>query len=413
MTNLLEYDYATIFLQDKVGQRFLPMATSGYSLDLLSGASFDQKEGGVGAVVKTGMPLVIEDAEASPYEHAGPVNVGSSIMVPLMVEGRSVGVLAADRKSKGDFTPTDVATLTALADQVAVAVENARLFEEVKRFNEELELRVAERTRELAEALEGLRLQRDRSGVLYHIASELVASLDMDRVLSQALSLLQKAVKASRSAVILLDNNTGKLYYRAAIGHTEPIPPGGRLAPFGRNEGIVGWALAKRTAAIIPNALQDERCVIMADNAVRSVLAVPILGGAGESLGVILMQSPAEDVFGEPELRLVEAAAVQLGNALNNAELYRLIREQAERLGAMLRAQQIEAAKNQAILEGIADGVMVGDANGRVILFNAAAERILSIGREQAIGRFQDDILGLYGSAAREWLAQIAKWRGA
>ncbi|HQE93288.1 MAG TPA: GAF domain-containing protein [Anaerolineae bacterium] len=411
VTNLLQYDYATIFLQDREGQRFIPLATSGYALELLSGRSFDRGEGAVGTVVQTGMPLVIENTATDGHYQAGPVDIGSSVMVPLMVEGRSVGVLAAERKSKGDFTPTDVATLTALADQVAVAVENARLFEEVKRFSEELELRVAERTRELAEASESLRVQRDRFGVLYQIASELVASLDMDRVLSQALSLLQKAVKASRSAVILLDNNTGQLVYRAAIGHTEPIPPGGRPAPFGRDEGVVGWVLMNRTALIIPNALEDERCAEMIDRMVRSVLAAPIMGGAGESLGVILLQSPVKNVFGESELRLVEAAAVQLGNALNNAELYHLIREQAERLGAMLREQQIEAAKNQAILEDIADGVMVADANGRVILFNAAAERIMSIGREQALGRFQDDILGLYGSAARDWLVQIEKWR--
>ncbi|MGC9393330.1 MAG: GAF domain-containing protein [Anaerolineae bacterium] len=408
VTNLLGYDYATIFLQGKIGERFVPLATSGYALDLVDETTFDQR---VGRVVQTGMPLIIEDTAADPHYKSGPVSIGSSLMVPLMVEGRSVGVLVADRKITGDFTPTEVATLTALADQVAVAVENARLFEEVKRFNEELELRVAERTAELAEALEGLRLQRDRSSVLYHIASELVASLDMDRVLSQALSLLQKAVKASRSAVILLDNNTGQLFYRAAIGHTEPIPPGGRLAPFNRQDGIIGWVFTHKKALIIPNAAEDKRCAIGIDRSVRSVLAAPIVGGAGESLGVILMQSPVDSVFDEPELRLVEAAAVQLGNALNNAELYRLIREQAERVGSMLRAQQIEAAKNQAILEGIADGVMVADENGKVILFNAAAERILSISREQALGRPQDGILGLYGSAAREWLEQIEHWQ--
>lgn len=410
VTNLLGYDYATIFLQDRIGRRFKPLATSGYALELVNETTFEKR---VGAVVQTGMPLIIEDAANDAHYKAGPVAIGSSLMVPLMVEGRSVGILAADRKATGDFTPTEVATLAALADQVAVAVENARLFEEVTRFNEELELRVAERTRELAEALEGLRLQRDRSGVLYHIASELVASLDMDRVLSQALSLLQKAVKASRSAVVLLDNNTGQLFYRAAIGHTEPIPPGGRLAPFRRDDGVVGWVLSNKEALIIPNALKDRRCAVGIDRAVRSVLAAPIVGGAGESLGVILMQSPVENVFDEPELRLVEAAAVQLGNALNNAELYRLIREQAERVGSMLRSQQIEAAKNRAILEGIADGVMVANESGKVILFNAAAERILSITREQALGRPQDGILGLYGSAAREWLAQIEQWQRA
>jgi PAS domain S-box-containing protein len=411
VTNLLDYDYATVFLQSQPGQPFVPLASSGYSLDLLPSTSTGEDASIIETVVSRGMPSVVEDTSGDPrYDH-GPVKVGSSVIMPLMVEGRSVGVLAADRKLKSDFSPADVATLTALADQVAVAVENARLFEEVKRFNDELEMRVAERTRELAEALEGLRLQRDRSEVLYHIASELVSSLDMDRVLSQTLSLLQRAVKASRSSVILLDSNTGQLYYRAAIGHTDPITAGGKLAPYDRESGIVGWVLQNRQAVIIPDARLDDRCDFDPELNIASVIAVPIIGGSRESLGVILLQSTISSVFDNPQLRLVEAAAVQIGNALNNAELYRLIREQAARLGAMLRTQQIEAAKNEAILEGIADGVMVADAEGRVTLFNIAAERILSITKNQALGRYQDDILGLYGSDAREWLARIEAWK--
>ncbi|MDF1512303.1 MAG: GAF domain-containing protein [Anaerolineae bacterium] len=411
VTNLLEYDYATIFLQNAGSQSFTPLATSGYTLDLLQDKDNVDRASMINIVVNRGMPLVIEDTSTDQRYVPGPVAVGSSVLLPLMVEGRSVGILAADRKARGDFSPADVATLTALADQVAVAVENARLFEEVKRFNDELELRVAERTQELAEALEGLRLQRDRSEVLYHIASELVASLDMDRVLSQTLSMLQRAVRATRSSVILLDNNTGQLFYRAAIGHTEPISHGGRLAPLNREQGIVGWVLQNRQAVIIADAREDPRCDFDPELNIASLIAVPILGGTREALGVILLQSRLLGVFDDPQLRLVEAAAVQIGNALNNAELYRLIREQAARMGSMLRQQQIEAVKSGAILEGIADGVMVADAEGKITLFNAAAERILSITKNQALGRFQDDILGLYGSDAREWLARIEYWK--
>ncbi|MBN1873419.1 MAG: GAF domain-containing protein [Anaerolineae bacterium] len=414
VTNVLGYDYSTIFLGDQSGRHFVPLASSGYALELLTDVAFGIGNGLIGTVAKMGMPLVLEDTLANPQFVSGPVSIGSSVMVPLTVEGRVVGVLTADRKTAGDFSPTDVATLTALADQVSVAVENARLFDEVTRFSHQLEQRVAERTQELAEALENLRLQRDRTEVLYRIASELVSSLDFDRVLSQALSLIQRAVKASRGSVILLENDTGKLVYRAAIGHTEPIPPGGRVTPFSRREGVIGWVLSKREALVIADVRNDDRWISDGYDAhIRSMLAVPILSSGGEALGVISLQSPVIDVFDESEVRLVEAAAVQLGNALNNSELYRLIREQAERLGAMLRAQQIEAAKNQAILEGIADGVMVADANGRVILFNAAAERILTISRVQALGRFVDEIMGLYGSEAREWLSRIEKWRSA
>jgi len=411
VTNLLGYDYATVFLRDRNTQHFVPMASSGYALDLLEGAPLRVNAGFIADVVRSGLPLVVDDVAADPRFAGIGVPIGSSVAAPLTVEGQTVGILKADRKQAGDFSPAEVATLTALADQVTVAVENARLFEEVKRFNEELEARVADRTQELAEALERLRFQRDRSEVLYHIASELVASLDMDRVLSQALMLLQRAVRASRSSVILVDANTGELFYRAAIGHTHPIPPGGIPAPFRRDEGVVGRALEERRSIVVHDALEDDRVTPSATDAARSMLVVPVLGAGGESLGVILLESPLRGVFDEPQLQLVEAAAVQLGNALNNAELYRLIREQAERLGTMLRTQQIEAAKNQSILEGIADGVMVADASGHVTLFNAAAERILSITRGQALGRPQDEILGLYGSEAQAWLAQIEAWQ--
>lgn len=411
VTNLLGYDYATIYIQDQKGQHLIPLASSGYSLELLGSLAFRTGEGLIGKVAQMGMPLVIDDTQADARFIPGPIPVGSTVVSPLMIEGRSVGVLSAERKVVGDFTPAEVAILTSLADQVAVAVENARLFEEVKRFSVELEERVAERTQELAEALEDLRVQSDRSEVLYHIASELVASLDMERVLSQALLLLQKAVRASKSSVILVDRVTGQLVYRAAIGHTEPIPPGGRVAPFTVDSGVVGRALKKKRPLVISDVDETDLTGLAVDSLIHSLMVVPILSGAGESLGVILLQSPLVDAFDETGLQLVEAAAVQLGNALNNAELYRLIREQAESLGVMLRSQQIEAAKNEAILEGIADGVMVADATGRVILFNAASEHILSLSRTQALGRFQDEIFGLYGSAAREWMTQIEEWR--
>lgn len=411
VTNLLEYDYSTIFLSEGEAEHFIPMASSGYALNLLDDLDLSRDSEEIQRVANTGMPLVIEDVQEEGSFIQGRVPVGSSVLVPLVVEGRPVGILTADRRTQGDFTPAEVATLTALADQVSVAVDNAQLFEEVKRFSEELEARVAERTQELAEALEHLRLQRDRSEVLYRIASELVASLDMDRVLSQALMLLQRAVRADRGSVVLLNNDTGQLVYRAVIGYAEPISPGGEQAPFNRREGLVAWVLEHKEAVILPDVQADDRYQTDVFDGMRATMIVPILGNAGEGMGVILLQSEARAVFNESHLQLVEAAAIQLGNALNNAELYRMIREQAERLGEMLRTQRIEAAKNQAILEGIADGVMVADAEGRVILFNAAAERILSINRNQALDRHQDEILSLYGNESRGWLSQIETWK--
>lgn len=410
VTNLLGYDYATVHLQSRGQTTLMPRASSGYDLNFIGeDLGVEPGVGLVGAVVASGMPLALDDVSSDPRFIPGTLPVGSALLVPLQVEGHTVGVLSAERRQTGAIEPIQVATLSMLADQISVAVENAQLFEEVKNFSVELERRVEERTAELADALGSLRYERDRSTILYEIASGLVASLDIDRVLHKTVSMLKDAVQAERATVLLLDINSGHLQHRASVGGEKSVPPGGVRAVYNRNEGLVGWVLKNRQSAIVPDVNADERWIPIADDT-RSVLAVPIMA-ADEAAGVIFLHSEELGAFDIGDQRLVEAAAVQVGHALNNAELYRLIREQAERVGVMLRTQQNEGARSQAILEGIADGVLVADAAGKIILFNAAAERILALGRNQAVGRSLNDVLGLYGAKVRGWLEQVEVWQ--
>jgi signal transduction histidine kinase len=138
-------------------------------------------------------------------------------------------------------------------------------------------------------------------------------------------------------------------------------------------------------------------------------LVVPLMANE-EALGVMMLFSPRPNAFDEEQLRLVTAAGNQVGAAINNAELYRLIRDQAERLGGMLRGQQVEATKSRAILEGIADGVLVADATGAVILFNVACERILGLQRQQVVGRPLAEFIGIYGSAGGAGAEAVERW---
>ncbi|HEY89814.1 MAG TPA: GAF domain-containing protein [Thermoflexia bacterium] len=414
VTNILGYDYSTIFLLNKESNRLMPRASSGYALEMMTDLTFSIDEGLFAELTLTNLPMYVENTHEDPRFEPGPLEIGSLVMAPLVVEGRSVGALTGDRKEKGKFSPAAVATFSLLADQVAVAVENARLFDEVKHFSVELEERVTKRTEELAEALENLRAERDRTDILYRIASELVANLDIDRVLNKALALMRDAVQADRGAILILDDNTGYLYHRASIGRDEAIPPGGIRSELDRDSGLIGWVLKHRKAVLVADVTTDERWITIADDReTRSVLAVPIITNEGRTIGAIFLHAYHVAAFTENDRRLVKAAAVQLGSAMNNANLYRMLREQAERLGLMFRTQRIEAMKNQAILEGIADGVMVTDDHGRVILFNEAAGYIFSVERTQALGRMLDEMLGLYGSRAREWMSQVQQWQTA
>src|SRR3712207_2686566 len=76
----------------------------------------------------------------------------------------------------------------------------------------------------------------------------------------------------------------------------------------------------------------------------------------------------------------------------------------------MLRTQQVEATKSRAILEGIADGVLVTGVRGEVTVFNVACERILRLQREAVLGRPFTEFVGIYGAAGQSWISAVDRW---
>jgi len=410
---LLGYDHSSIFLLDAGSGRYESRAVHGFAFDEIAELSFAPGEGLVGAVAESGMPLAVDDREEelaiSPAGLLGG-EMGSVVLSPLTGSDQVIGILCVGYNEAHSFSPTEVATLSALADQVVVAIEHARLFDQVSRFSQELEQRVEERTQELAEAMSELTEERDRVETLYRITAQISTSLDLDHVLNRAMKLVVEAVGAEEATVIMLEAETGQLICRAILGG-KGVPIGGAPTRFSAGEGLAGWVIEHREAAIVPDTRKDPRWAkpLEEGKEYRSALATPLTVG-DQVLGALLLFRTQPDFFAQDHLRLVEAVATQMANAINNAELYNLIRDQTERLGHMLKNQQIEAAKNQAVLEGVADGVLVADAEGKVILFNAAAERILDLPKEQALGRTTNEMLGLYGSQAQDWMEAVAEW---
>jgi PAS domain S-box-containing protein len=115
-------------------------------------------------------------------------------------------------------------------------------------------------------------------------------------------------------------------------------------------------------------------------------------------------------MFNEDHLRLVTAAATQLAKSMNSAELYGLIRDQAERLGAILRQEQVESTKNSAILNSVADGVMYANEKGVIRVFNNTAERILAVPGDQVFNKHIDELTGFLGEQATKWLETVKHW---
>jgi GAF domain-containing protein/DNA-binding response OmpR family regulator/HAMP domain-containing protein len=383
------------------------------SPESVEGRAYRLKVGGEGItgwVAATGEAAVVHDVTQDPRYMPGLADdeITSEIAIPLKVQDQVIGVFDVQSSAAPGFTENDVLVLQSLANQAAVAIANAQLFEYVSRLGQELEQRVQERTEALAKTLEDLTLERDRVETLYRITSELSASLDLDRVLAEALSLINRAVGVSHGSILLLSRGSSQLVYRAALGRSKGLPRGGKSTRYSRGVGLAGWVLENREPVIVPDVTQDARWIPDEEEPTperRSAMAVPLTTG-DDVLGVLLLFHPDVDYFMADHLKLVSAAAAQVAIAINNAELYQLITDQAERLGVMLRSQRAEAAKHQAIVESIADGVLVLGTSREILLMNPAAARILGLDASVVQEQHVREILGRAESLVDQELAR-------
>ncbi len=360
-------------------------------------------------IITHGEPLLLRDAsDPDEYIPVPGYDVGQAVRswvgVPLIARGKTIGAFSLQDSHPGQFTERHTRLLGQVAGQLATALDNARLFAQVQSYAEQLEHRVAERTQELAR-------EHQRTETLLRIITELSASLDMDIVLNRTLALINQIVGAEQSTIMMVDSADEVLLRRASLGYTLPTPEGGETTALKTDQGLAGWVIKNQKAVMVPDVTKDPRWVENPKYPTqhRSAMVVPLMVGE-EALGTLMLFHREPNRFSELQLDLVTATAKQIAVALNNAKLYRLVAEQAERLGDMLRAQHIETSRSQAILEAVADGVLVTDKNGLITLFNASAERILEIPRQQVLQKSLENFSGMFGQAAREWMETIRAW---
>jgi PAS domain S-box-containing protein len=324
----------------------------------------------------------------------------SYLGVPLVSGDQVLGVLAIRSNTRSRaFNVNDDRILTTVGSQLSAAIQNARLFERVTSFADELNALVRRRTDELQE-------ERDRLDTLYRITSELARTLDMEQLLDRALRMVSQAVGAEDGVILLSDPATDSLYPRAWLDDAKLVYDSNGKVVSHPAIGFAEWFLMSgietQNVMMVPDLADEPYWQGHEHTNMRSAIAV-ILENNEDPMGVMVLLSGRVGAFTESHVKLLVPAANQVAASINSADLYQLIRDQAERLGRLLRAEQEEAQKQGAILEGINDGVMLADAQGRVVLFNSAAERILGLPRSQILKQHVSRLGSYFTAEAYEW----------
>lgn len=248
----------------------------------------------VGWVAESGQPLVVNDVSQEPRYNAIDPRVRSEIAVPIRHEDRVIGVLNIEDDRINAFGTSDLNLLTTLASQVAVALDNARLYEEARR-----------RIKELS--------------ALHNVGATVSSTLRLDALLDQVCHILNQTFRYSKIAIMIADRESGELVFKASLGYEDIKGEMGRRLKIGR-EGITGMVASTGEPILLGDVTQNPNYVSI-DGRTRSELAVP-LKLKQQVVGVLNVESDNVDAFDQVDKQLLTTLATQLAVAIENARLY-------------------------------------------------------------------------------------------
>jgi PAS domain S-box-containing protein len=296
----------------------------------------------------------------------------------------TVSILAA---VSGLFGLSQVAALLYLATLPLFAIETYRIIiTDLSAYGTELQAiseHALQQTQDLA--------------LLLQVSQAIASSLELPTVLERVSKSIARAVNADW-AYVLLPGKDGceELIVAARYGWwgsrwTQANEYQRQIAIHARDHTLLRHALLRRRQ-VLANRPEDYEMFDSLHERMGRPQSGPTLvqpiHHQNRTLGaMILGHSRKQRAFSKSDARLCQLLMAQVATAIDNARLYQSVDEQARALAKLLRVREEVAAQRQAILESIAEGVVVATDGGKVVLVNAAAERILDTSREQLLGQ--------------------------
>lgn len=245
----------------------------------------------------------------------------TTFATPLLREDDAIGVILIRRLVVRPFSPKQIDLLTTFADQAVIAIENARLFQEVQA-----------RTGQLARSVGELE-------ALGEVSKAVNSTLDLDTVLK---TIVAKAVQLSDTdagTIYVFSRTRQQFRLHATFGMSNELIAALSREPIGLNDPGIGEAARRRVPLQIPDlaaGTPSPAQKIILDAGYRGVLVVPLLR-PDKIVGALVVRRRSPGEFNEQVIHLMEMFAAQSVLAIQNAKLFHEIEEKGRELEAASR----------------------------------------------------------------------------
>ena len=259
-------------------------------------------EGIVGHVAESGQEIAAGDVtQEARYRYSDALpETRSEVALPLKIEDRVLGVLDVQSNQPDDFQETDLIVLRALAGNIAIAVEGARLYTALRRRAEQL-------------------------STLFEVSNAITSILDEQELLTAVVSLIHNRFGYPYVHLFSVHPGRRKILYEAGSGaRSQTFKEQNYFYDLDDLQGIIPW-VARHGETVLANDVDAEpryRPSPLPPEETRAELTVPLIFG-GNVLGVLDIQSDRKHAFSDDDRFLFEALADNIAIAMRNASLYR------------------------------------------------------------------------------------------
>lgn len=357
----VDFDSATLFLLK--GQVLEAAASRGFSEYQRGMYTYSKNDrNSAWRAVQHKLPLIINDVTKSEYWEPRPEleKIRSWLGVPLIYKDRVVGVLTLDKNEPLAFSDADARYIFTLAYQIAIAAENAQLFQEWEE-------------------------QTTRLKLITEVGQEINTFLDVDELFEALVKSVLERLHYDQVAIFELDQTRSLLKLKAICGEsTSHLVPGVYQHEVG--SGPIGQAVQSGRPLLLDDIAQSNEKLLTDDLAARSALLVPILVGT-QVEAVLSVAQKKTNGFTDQDLWTVSSLASQAAIAIKNAWLYRGLDTYSDKLEGTIvaRTQRLQAIKkiSQVVSQGLDINellAVVGRGFGQIFAPEAADDLQVTIG---------------------------------
>jgi signal transduction histidine kinase len=262
---------------------------------------------------------------------SGHPEMHSFLGVPILSGDKLLGQLyLTDKINYHEFTGQDERVIETLAAYAAIAISNARLYEEL-----------LQRDRELCQSNEDLKLLND-------VATALTSSRNVEEILDKTLDLVMNYLDVEAGEIFLREENEQEL--RLALHRGDFEEGFSHLDRFRFGQGFVGMVAASGKLLVSTNLREEMRYLRPAviDAGFKSIACIPLNAG-GNVVGVMAAATRRDRYLDERELNLLTAIGTWAGMTIENARLNR----QSRRLAVLEERERIGMDLHDGIIQSI------------------------------------------------------------